>query len=41
MYEVKVIRDSVVYAKEEEIISQLLGFYYLIAYKSYPKEKNN
>ena len=37
-YEVKAIRDSVVYAKEAD--RHLPGLYYLVAWKSYSKEKN-
>ena len=37
-YEVEVIRDSAVYAKEEN--RHLLGLYYLVAWKDYPKEEN-
>ena len=33
-YKVKVIQDSVVYAKESK--SHLLGLYYLVLWKSYP-----
>ena len=38
-YEVEAIWDSAVYASKSES-GQLLGLYYLIAWKRYPKEKN-
>ena len=37
-YEVEAIKDSAVYAKEAD--GHLLGLYYLIAEKDYPKEEN-
>ena len=37
-YKVKAIQDSAVYAKEVD--GHLLGLYYLIIWKGYPKEKN-
>ncbi len=37
-YEIEAIRDSEVYTRESE--SHLPGFYYLISWKGYPKEKN-
>lgn len=37
-YEVEIIRDSVVYARETK--SHLLGLYYLISWKGYLKEEN-
>ena len=37
-YEVEVIQDSAVYTKEAD--RHLPGLYYLVAWKSYPKEKN-
>ena len=37
-YEVEAIRDSAVYAKEAD--GHLPGFYYLVAWKSYPEEEN-
>ncbi len=37
-YEVKAICDSTVYTSKSE--SHLSGLYYLVLYKSYPKEKN-
>ena len=38
-YEVEAIRDSAVYAKESES-DHLLGLYYLVSWKKYPKEEN-
>ena len=38
-YKVKDIRDSAVYARESEI-DHLLGFYYLVSWKSYSKDEN-
>ena len=38
-YEVEAIRDSAVYARESEL-GHLSGLYYLVFWKSYPKEKN-
>lgn len=38
-YKVEVIRDSVVYTRELKS-DHLSGLYYLIFWKSYPKEKN-
>ena len=38
-YEINRIWDSAVYAKESTI-DQLLGFYYLVLWKSYPEEEN-
>ena len=37
-YEVENIRDSAVYARESA--GQLLGLYYLVSWKGYPKEEN-
>ncbi len=37
-YKVKAIRDSAVYTRELE--DHLSGFYYLVLWKGYPKEKN-
>ena len=37
-YEVGAIRDSAVYTKKAD--RHLLGLYYLVAWKSYPKEEN-
>ena len=37
-YEVEVICNSVVYARELE--GHLPGFYYLVSWKGYPEEKN-
>ena len=37
-YEVEVIWDSMIYAKESE--GYLQGLYYLVTWKSYPKEEN-
>ena len=37
-YEVEAIRDNAIYAKEAD--RHLLGLYYLVAWKGYPKEKN-
>ena len=37
-YKIEAIWDSMVYARELE--GHLLGFYYLVAWKSYPKEEN-
>ena len=37
-YKVEAIRDSAVYAKEAN--GHLLGLYYLVAWKGYPKEEN-
>ena len=37
-YEVNGIWDSAVYARESA--GQLLGFYYLVSWKGYPKEEN-
>ena len=37
-YEIKTINDSVIYAKEAE--KHLLGLYYLVSWKGYPKEKS-
>lgn len=39
-YKVEEIWNKAVYAKKA-IISHLLGFYYVIFWKSYSKEKNN
>ena len=38
-YKVKAIWDSVVYTRESES-GHLLGLYYLVSWKKYPKEKN-
>ena len=38
-YEVESIRNSAVYARELEA-GHLPGFYYLVSWKSYPKDKN-
>ena len=38
-YKMEAIRDSAVYARELES-KYLLGLYYLILWKSYPKEEN-
>ena len=38
-YKVKAIWDSAVYAKESEL-GYLLGLYYLVSWKGYPKEEN-
>ena len=38
-YEVEEIWDSVVYVKESKS-GYLLGFYYLVSWKRYPKEEN-
>ena len=38
-YEVEVIRDSVVYARESKS-GHLPGLYYLVSWKGYPEEKN-
>ena len=38
-YEIEAIWDNAVYAEELEL-GQLSGFYYLVAWKDYPKEKN-
>ena len=38
-YKIDGIWDSVVYAKES-MIGQLQKLYYLVSWKSYPKEKN-
>ena len=38
-YEVKGIRDSAVYAKKS-VAGQIPNLYYMISWKSYPKEKN-
>ena len=38
-YEVDSIRDSAIYAKESTT-GQLPGLYYLVLWKSYPKEEN-
>ena len=37
-YKVKAIQNSAVYTKKAN--GHLLGLYYLIAWKSYPKEEN-
>ena len=37
-YELEAIRDSITYTKEVD--GHLLGLYYLVAWKGYPKEKN-
>ena len=37
-YEVEVIRDSAIYAKEVD--RHLPGLYYLVEWKGYPKEEN-
>ena len=37
-YKVKAIWDSAVYAKESE--SDLIGLYYLVIWKGYPKKEN-
>ena len=37
-YKMEAIWDSAVYTKESE--GHLPGFYYLVAWKSYPKEEN-
>ena len=37
-YEVNGIWDSIVYVRES--VGQLPGFYYLVSWKSYPKEEN-
>lgn len=37
-YEMKAICDNVVYTRE--LKGYLLGFYYLVLWKGYPKEKN-
>ena len=37
-YELEAIQDSAVYVKEAD--GHLLGLYYLVAWKSYPEEKN-
>ena len=37
-YEMETIRDSIIYAKEVD--GQLLGLYYLVAWKGYPEEEN-
>lgn len=39
-YEVKAIYDSGVYDKESDSSHHLLDFYYLVLWKSYPREKN-
>ncbi len=39
-YKVKIICDSVVYAKESDSSHYLPGFYYLVSYKGYTKEEN-
>ena len=38
-YEVEAIRDSAVYANKSES-GHLLGLYYLVVWKGYPKEEN-
>ena len=38
-YEVKAIRDSMIYARESES-SHLPGLYYLVTWKRYPEEEN-
>ncbi len=38
-YKVNAICDNVVYAKESDSNDHLLGFYYLVLWKGYPKEK--
>ena len=38
-YEMEVIQNSVIYAKESEL-AYLSGFYYLVSYKKYPEEEN-
>lgn len=38
-YEVKEIQDSAIYAMELKV-GHLLGLYYLVSWKSYPKEKS-
>ena len=38
-YEVEVIRDSAVYARESES-GHLSGLYYLVSWKGYPEEEN-
>ena len=37
-YEVEAIRDSAIYAKKAD--GHLLGLYYLLTWKGYPKEEN-
>ncbi len=39
-YKVEAIRDGVVYAKKSDSGHHLLGFYYLVLWKGYPKEEN-
>ena len=38
-YEIESIRNSAVYARESEV-SHLFGLYYLVSWKSYPKDKH-
>ena len=38
-YKMKGICDSAVYTRESEV-SHLLGFYYLVSWKSYPEDEN-
>ncbi len=39
-YEIEAICNSAVYAKESDSGHHLLGLYYLVSWKGYPKEEN-
>ena len=39
-YEVKAIIDSTMYGHQTNNSNQMSSFYYLVLWKSYPKEKN-